>query len=175
MIPIKTIKHLSVILVGLCLSSLSTADVLGKWTTIDDETNEPKSVVELYEENNKVYGKVVDLITKPKDSVCEECKGKLKDQPVIGMVIVDGLKKSDDVYKGGKILDPGNGKFYKAKIWREGENLQVRGYLGPFYRTQAWLPFNEPVQQAAEEENSEKKSAGATASESDIQPEAVPE
>jgi len=42
---------------------------------------------------------------------------------------------------GGKILDPENGKEYNVKMFPKegGQKLQVRGYIGPFYRTQTWL------------------------------------
>ena len=129
---------LFLLVVGLALFSAAKADVEGLWITIDDKTGKEKSVVELYTDNGKLYGKVIDLLLKPDDSLCKECKGELKNQPVVGMVILSDMQKEGDEYRGGEILDPENGKFYRCKLWIEGETLQVRGYLGPFFRTQQW-------------------------------------
>lgn len=116
--------------------------VVGKWKTIDDETGEAKSIVEIYEQNGKIYGKVLDILNPAKrDRLCEKCDGDRKDKPVLGMVIMKGLENDDDEYEGGKILDPEKGKEYKCKIWLDSEDknkLYVRGYVAFFYRTQNW-------------------------------------
>lgn len=125
--------------VSLCLPLLAMADILGTWKTIDDETGEAKSFVEIYQKDGKVYGKVVKLLNKPADTVCKECDGELKDQPIVGMEILQGLSKKDETYEDGKILDPAKGKWYKAKLWLEDANtLNVRGYVAFFFRTQQW-------------------------------------
>lgn len=119
-------------------------EVTGKWKTIDDETGEPRSVVDIFERNGKVYGKVVKLIRTPNedpDPVCVECDAsddRFK-KKVVGMEIMrDMAKNADGSYEGGNILDPKNGKIYRCKIWLEGNDLKLRGYWGPFYRTQTW-------------------------------------
>ena len=116
--------------------------VVGKWKTIDDETGEAKSIVEIYQKNGKIYGKVIDIFDASKrNGLCEKCKGSRKNKPVLGMQIIDGLTKDDDEYSDGKILDPEKGKEYKCKIWLDSSNknkLYVRGYVAFFYRTQNW-------------------------------------
>lgn len=117
--------------------------VTGQWTTIDDKTGKPRSVVELFERNGKIYGKVFKIYTnpdEPADPLCQKCD---KEDPrfgkkLLGMEILRGLQKDGDQYKGGTILDPENGKIYNCTIWLSGSNLKVRGYLGPFFRTQTW-------------------------------------
>ncbi len=116
----------------------SAQDVLGKWRTIDDETGQPKSIVEIYEKGGKYYGRVVDLLMKPDDTVCDQCSGALRGQKIVGMDVITNMVKSGDIYEGGQILDPNNGKVYDCKFWLEGNQLKVRGYLGFFYRTQTW-------------------------------------
>jgi uncharacterized protein (DUF2147 family) len=119
-------------------------EVKGKWKTIDDETSEPKSIVEVFERDGKLYGRIVKLFRKPgedQDPVCDECES---DDPrynkkIIGMEIMRDMVLADGEYEGGDILDPNNGKVYKCRIWLEGSDLKVRGYWGPFYRTQTWL------------------------------------
>jgi uncharacterized protein (DUF2147 family) len=119
----------------------SAQDIFGKWKTIDDETGEEKSIVQIYESNGEVYGEIVELLRENrKNAVCDKCEGKNKNKPILGMTIIRGLSKDEDVYEGGTILDPGSGKEYKCRL-RLDENpdtLQVRGYVAFFYKTQYW-------------------------------------
>ena len=112
---------------------------VGVWKTVDDETGKAQSHIELYEKDGKLYGKIVDLLADPKDSRCDKCKGKKKDQPIIGMEILWDLKKDGKAWEDGTILDPANGKTYTAKVWLDSKDkLKVRGYIGFVYRTQTW-------------------------------------
>ena len=143
---IKKTTYVYFTLLVLSLQISFAQDVIGKWKTIDDETGEAKSIVEIYKENGKIYGKVVDILDPEKRAgVCEKCKDHRKDKPVLGMKIIDGLEKDDDEYEGGKILDPEKGKEYKCKIWLDEDDknkLYVRGYIAFFYRTQNWYRVN---------------------------------
>lgn len=123
---------LTVLVTVFALSGGMAQDVFGKWKTIDDETGEARSIVEIYQENGKVYGKVIDILNpEKKNAVCEECKGKNKNKPINGMVILNGLSKDKDEYSGGTILDPTSGKEYKCYITLENsDKLKVRGYVG---------------------------------------------
>ena len=117
--------------------------VLGKWKTLDDNTNEVRSIVEITVENDKVFGKIIKLFPKPTedpDPVCDKCdqSDSRFNKKVIGMEIIRNLQKDGEAYSGGDILDPENGKVYRSRIWVEGKDLKVRGYWGPFYRTQTW-------------------------------------
>jgi len=128
-------------------SALAQApSAVGRWTTIDDETKKPKSVITIYEENGKLFGKIEKLFREPteaQDPVCDKCEGTLKNQPIKGMVILRDLKKDGNEWTGGTILDPANGKTYKCKIAVEdgGKKLKVRGYIGMALlgRTQYWV------------------------------------
>ena len=138
----KKATYIYLILVALSLQVGFAQGVVGKWKTIDDETGEAKSIVEIYKENGKIYGKVVEILNPSKrNGVCEKCDDHRKDKPILGMVIINGLEKDDDEYEGGKILDPQKGKEYKCKIWLDEDNkdkLYVRGYVAFLYRTQNW-------------------------------------
>ncbi|MHB8773137.1 MAG: DUF2147 domain-containing protein [Syntrophales bacterium] len=122
---------------------------VGKWKTIDDETNKEKSIVEVYESGGNLYGKIVQLLQE-KDGgagkLCEKCTGSDHNKPLIGMVFLKDLKKDDGEYSGGTIMDPNNGKTYKCKLELDegGQKLRVRGFIGfsLLGRTQVWQRVN---------------------------------
>jgi uncharacterized protein (DUF2147 family) len=123
------------------LLSHAQTSVLGKWKTVDEETNEEKSIIEIFERDGKVYGKIVKIFTQEDpDPICDECPD---DDPrykkkIIGMEIIKDMEKDGNEYSKGNILDPQDGKIYRCRIWTDGDGLKVRGYWGPFYRTQTW-------------------------------------
>jgi uncharacterized protein (DUF2147 family) len=124
------------------VGTLSFAQIEGKWKTIDDETGKPKSIIEIFKKSDgKYYGKIAQLLAKPEHETCVNCTDDRKNKPLIGMEIIRGLSKDGDEFSGGKITDPKNGKTYKCLIKREGEKLNVRGYLGfsIIGRSQTWV------------------------------------
>ena len=141
----------SVIAVLVCASSLSAMaqmSPVGVWQTVDDKDGAPKSEIRIVENAGVVSGKIekiLDPTAKPGEK-CVECTDERKDQVILGMEIMRGLKKADgkDVWEGGTILDPKNGKVYKAIVTpiEGGKKLQMRGYIGFFYRTQTWTRVN---------------------------------
>jgi uncharacterized protein (DUF2147 family) len=124
----------------------STDSPVGSWTTVDDVTGKPKSVVIIWEQDSKLYGKVQKLVDPdPNDPnpTCDDCEGDQKGKPVVGLRILWDLQKDGDGWSGGTILDPANGKTYKCLISVEegGKKLKVRGFMGVSVlgRTQYWL------------------------------------
>ena len=118
---------------------------VGRWRTVDDVTGKAKSIVTIWEENGKLYGRVQNLVDPdPKDPNprCEDCTGDQKNKPVIGLRILWDLQKDGDGWSGGTILDPANGKTYKCLLQLEdgGTKLKVRGFIGVSLlgRTQYW-------------------------------------
>lgn len=136
----KLMKIFLIAFTSLLFTQFAFADVVGRWKTIDDETGQAKSIVEIYEKGGKYYGRVVDLLMKPDDTVCDVCPGSRKGQKIVGMDIITDMVKTGEEYEGGQILDPVKGKVYDCKMWEEDGKLMVRGYLGFFYRTQTWYP-----------------------------------
>lgn len=119
---------------------------VGLWKNIDDKTGKPKALIRITETGGEYKGKIEKLFLEPgadQNPKCTECDGANKDQPVIGMTILFGLKKDGDEYNGGKIIDPANGKTYSSKLTVVDNNkkLNVRGYIGtPFLgRSQTWV------------------------------------
>jgi uncharacterized protein (DUF2147 family) len=119
---------------------------VGLWKTVDDQSGKPKALIRISESNGELTGKIEKLFRTPdqdQNPTCDKCDGARKDQPVIGMTILTGLKKEGDEYTGGEILDPSSGKIYKSKlsVADGGKKLNLRGYFGlPILgRTQTWL------------------------------------
>lgn len=119
---------------------------VGLWRTIDDNTGKPRGLVRITETNGEYQGRVEKTFPKPGEESnpkCEKCDGARRDQPVIGMTILWGLQKQGEEYNGGQILDPENGKIYRARLKLDdgGKQLDVRGFIGVslFGRSQIWL------------------------------------
>ena len=117
---------------------------VGLWKTIDDDGKTEKSLVRIVEAGGALVGKIEKIFDASKqDSKCDKCTDDRKGKPVLGMVILQNLRQDADdkeSWSGGEVLDPNNGKSYKAKIKpiEGGKQLQMRGYIGPFFRTQVW-------------------------------------
>ncbi|WP_063573579.1 MULTISPECIES: DUF2147 domain-containing protein [Luteibacter] len=130
------------------LPALAATDTpVGKWKTIDDDTHQVKSIVEITDNGGLLQGKVLQVL-KPDDPtdihpVCKKCDGERKDKPIEGMTIMWGLKKDGDEWSGGQILDPAKGKIYKVtvKLVDGGKKLDVHGYIGfsLIGRSQEWV------------------------------------
>ena len=132
-------------------SALAASDTpVGTWKTIDDETHQPKSIVEITENNGELQAHIVKLLNRsPEDiardgavALCKPCSGDRHDKPIEGMNIMWGVTRDDDVWDGGKILDPKSGKTYKVKLklLDGGRKLDVHGYIGfaLIGRSQVW-------------------------------------
>lgn len=140
-------KKILFALAGLSLVGLAHAQMspVGLWKTIDDETKKEKSLVRITDSNGVFSGRIEKLLDPATDpnAVCDKCTDDRKDKPVLGMEILRGLKASASdaaVFEGGTIVDPNNGKSYRTRLKPidEGKRLEMRGYIGPFYRTQVW-------------------------------------
>ena len=130
---------------GAGLAAAAEAPV-GMWKTIDEKSGRVVSEVQITEQAGKLTGTITGL-TEPTDKAgkpktCTACKGDDKDKPIIGLVIIRDLVPDGDRFKSGTILDPEDGKIYKAEVWTEDGKLKVRGYLGVFYKTQTWVKGN---------------------------------
>jgi uncharacterized protein (DUF2147 family) len=134
-------------LVLMCVSTWAAAQATpaGLWKTIDDETKAEKSLVRISEAGGVFSGKIEKVFDASKqDAKCDKCSDERKDKPVLGMTVLRNLKQNaedKEVWDGGDILDPNNGKVYKARLKpiEGGKKLQMRGYMGPFFRTQVWV------------------------------------
>jgi len=125
-------------------SAMAQSTPVGLWRNVDDKTGEVKAEISIAETSGGLSGRIEKALGKnaKPGAVCAECNDDRKDKPMVGLDIIRGGKKAEskDVWEGGKILDPENGKEYRASFTpiEGGKKLEVRGYLGPFWRTQTW-------------------------------------
>lgn len=115
----------------------------GLWRNVDDKTGEAKAEIRIAATaSGALNGKIEKALTQSSEPNCTLCSDDRKDKPKLGMEIIRGAKKPESgaVWEGGKILDPENGKEYTLRMTPldDGKKLQIRGYIGPFYRTQVW-------------------------------------
>lgn len=122
------------------------ATPVGLWKSIDDNTGKPGALIRITEIAGRFQGRIEKIFPEPGESdhpLCSECEGELKDQPVVGMIILSGLRRVGDEHAEGRILDPDSGKIYRCtmKLLDGGNRLSIRGYVGvPLLgRTQMWL------------------------------------
>ena len=142
-------RSISILAAGLLIAFSAigqTTSPVGLWKNIDDTTGKPKALIRITESNGELSGKIEKLFREPSEEQnpkCVKCEGDNKDKPIIGLTMLQGMKKDGTDFSGGTILDPANGKIYKSKMSLEedGKKLNVRGYIGvPMLgRTQTWV------------------------------------
>lgn len=139
-------NSLTLAAVGACLIPASVFAQMspeGLWRSIDDSSGQAKAEIRIVSTPQGAFnGRIERALISSSEPNCTACTDDRKDKPKVGMEIIRGAKRADDgsVWEGGRILDPENGKEYTLRMTPldEGRKLQVRGYIGPFYRTQIW-------------------------------------
>lgn len=120
--------------------------VLGNWQTIDDKTHQPGSLIYIWKKNGIYYGKVSKIYSENGQKTtdrCVNCTGARKAKPVLGLTIIENMQpKSSTKWTKGTVLDPRDGKLYRAEMWLANNNreLHLRGYIGIplFGKTAVW-------------------------------------
>ena len=124
----------------LCASFMTSAyasepTVAGVWRQIDPGSGFVGGLISFKEKNGLWEGYIVKMYPKPGDPVdpvCAGCTDDRKDQPVLGIRLIQNAKRDGLRYEGGSILDPRNGSQYSVELTLapDNETLTVRGYLG---------------------------------------------
>ena len=124
---------------------------VGLWEQVDEKSGQPESWFRIQEKNGVYEGTIVKMFLKPGEDpnwACDQCEGADRGKPVLGLTLIKGMLRNGTAYENGTIMDPRDGKVYRAKmnLSPDGQHLDVRGYLGIslFGRTQTWnrLPDN---------------------------------
>ena len=132
----------AIVLMAIAAPALAQMTPVGQWHSIDDKTGEAKALIRIVDNAGALSGRIEKTLRKDAKPTCTVCQDERKDKPIAGLEILRGGKQVEgkELWEGGKILDPENGKEYRASLTPidGGKQLQVRGYLGPFWRTQTW-------------------------------------
>lgn len=117
---------------------------VGLWYNVDDRTGQPRAEIRITEQDGVLTGRIERSLSadpSKEEKSCSKCTDDRKGQPLIGMEIIRGARLAKDLWwEGGSILDPDNGKTYtlRLRVAEDNRSLLVRGYIGPFFRTQTW-------------------------------------
>jgi uncharacterized protein (DUF2147 family) len=142
---IPTLFCLALIFIFASPAARAEMDIAGVWKNIDAETGKAKSHIRIWEKDGVYYGKIEYILDRAGGTRCTDCPGARKDRPLVGMVMLWGMKKSEKKdgglvsYSGGRLMDVFTGNDYSCRISQVSDNkIMVRRYVLFFYRTQYW-------------------------------------
>jgi len=122
-----------------------TQSITGRWKTNDPFTNKPSSIVEIYFNDGKLYGKLVEVFDQdnPETAICQDCPGDWKNKPIIGLVVLNGLERDGDKWSGtNAFFSRKKKKSYTGSVWVDGNKLKIQLKLGPIRVTRGWTRAN---------------------------------
>lgn len=138
----RIIRFALPLLLALPTLAVAQSSPTGRWKTIDDETGQAKSIVEITRGSNGTFsGRIVELLAPSRPNpTCDKCKDDRKDKPITGMEIIRGMKADGASWSGGTILKPDEGKVYKSKmeLVEDGAKLKVSGCVAFICKSQLW-------------------------------------
>jgi uncharacterized protein (DUF2147 family) len=109
---------------------------VGLWQAVDDATKQPTGWFLITDHGGVYDGIIAKMFLRPGEdanAVCNQCKDDRYNHPWLGLEIIRGMQpEGADKFGGGTILDPRDGKIYKAvmTVTPDGQTLVVRGYIG---------------------------------------------
>jgi uncharacterized protein (DUF2147 family) len=133
------------------IASAHGVNPVGLWRSIDDRSGEPRWLLRIvWDKQTDEYKAIVEKILSssgdPKAYKCDKCEDARKDQPLLGMVVMSGLKGKDHDFRGGELLDPDDGKVYRCmlRLSDDGRKIVLRAFRGvSFGRTLTWVRSGE--------------------------------
>ena len=128
----KILMLLAVAMISVTAAFAQVDKIVGEWKTVDDKTGKAVSVVKIYKQGDKYFGKIVKLLSPDAN------------QKNLGLVVVKDMKEKKGQLVDGKIFDPKSGNTYYASIKYDSKKneINLRGSIDKFGmrgRTQTWV------------------------------------
>ena len=105
----------------------------GLWQKVED--GKPVGWFLVVERDGIFEGAIAKTFPKPGEdpnALCTKCTDDRKNAPWLGISLIRDMQRDGLKYENGNVLDPRDGKIYKAKmtVSPDGQTLTMRGFWG---------------------------------------------
>lgn len=128
-----------------------SGELAGLWLEYNDDSGSVEAYIRIEKLSDNSYeGRIEKILPNTAANsalICTNCPGSLRNHPLLGLRILSGMKRKDQlIFEGGEVLDPDDGKVYQCRIRlsEDGKSIEVTGYHGFSWigQSETWLRSN---------------------------------